>query len=60
VNDFAQLPITTAHAWAAGALPLHHQDPFDRMLIAQARAESLTLATRDEDMQKYPIRVLKV
>ena len=60
MSDFAQLPITAAHAWAAGALPLHHHDPFDRMLIAQARAESLTLATRDETMRKYPVRVLSV
>jgi PIN domain nuclease of toxin-antitoxin system len=57
-NGFEALPITVAHALAAGALPLHHHDPFDRMLIAQAHAESLTLVTRDRSLQEYGIRLL--
>ena len=44
---FTGLPITIEHARLAGALSPHHRDPFDRMLIAQAQAESLTIVTRD-------------
>ena len=47
-NDFATLAITAAHALAAGGLPAHHSDPFDRMLIAQAQAERLTLISVDQ------------
>lgn len=42
---FQLLDITAAHAEAAGDLPRHHGDPFDRMLIAQARLDHLTIAT---------------
>lgn len=44
---FIDLPIVAEHAAAAGQLPLHHRDPFDRMLIAQARSEALTVVTPD-------------
>lgn len=57
-NGFEALPITVAHALAAGRLPLHHHDPFDRMLVAQAQTESLTLVTRDTSMRKYGVRLL--
>jgi PIN domain nuclease of toxin-antitoxin system len=50
---FEPLPITLAHALAAGALPPHHRDPFDRMLIAQAQLEGLTLVTHDERFRPY-------
>src|SRR3954469_8136851 len=43
-------PVTHAHAIAAGRLPPHHRDPFDRMLVAQAVTEGLTLASRDESI----------
>jgi PIN domain nuclease of toxin-antitoxin system len=43
-NYFIELPIEVAHSVRAGALPMHHKDPFDRMLVAQAQLESLTLA----------------
>ncbi|MEQ8603934.1 MAG: type II toxin-antitoxin system VapC family toxin [Marivibrio sp.] len=46
--SIAPLPIGVAHAEAAGALPWDHRDPFDRMLVAQARAEGLTLVTADQ------------
>lgn len=59
-QGFLALDITILHAQRAGRMPGAHRDPFDRMLIAQARAESLTLATRDETMRKYPVRVLSV
>lgn len=52
------LPIGLDHAAAAGALPLHHRDPFDRMLIAQADAEALTLVTADRVIRLYDVRWL--
>jgi PIN domain nuclease of toxin-antitoxin system len=52
-NHFVPLAITVAHSIAAGALPRHHDDPFDRMLIAQANAESLTLITADKRLGDY-------
>jgi PIN domain nuclease of toxin-antitoxin system len=57
-HAFGCLPITVAHALGAGALPHHHYDPFDRMLIAQARAENLVLVTRDARMALYGIPTL--
>lgn len=57
-NDFETLPITAVHALAAGALPQHHSDPFDRMLIAQARAESLTLISVDSRFAQYDVDLL--
>lgn len=57
-NDFETLPINVVHALAAGALPPHHSDPFDRMLIAQARAESLTLISVDGRFPRYDVEVL--
>jgi PIN domain nuclease of toxin-antitoxin system len=55
---FRELPVTAAHAIAAGRLPGIHRDPFDRMLVAQARCEDLTLVTRDEHVHKYDVRIL--
>jgi PIN domain nuclease of toxin-antitoxin system len=57
---FRPLPVNHAHAIAAGRLPAHHRDPFDRMLIAQATVEDLTLATRDADIQRYDVSILQV
>jgi PIN domain nuclease of toxin-antitoxin system len=59
-SGFRALPITFDHAIAAGRLPLRHQDPFDRMLVAQAACEDLTLVTRDTDIHKYDIALLPV
>jgi PIN domain nuclease of toxin-antitoxin system len=47
------LPLELSHALAAAALPQHHRDPFDRMMIAQAFAENLTLITRDRVFSRY-------
>ena len=47
------------HAIAAGRLPLIHRDPFDRMLVAQARCEGLTLVTRDPHCQQYEVAILR-
>lgn len=55
---FVPLPISAEHAIAAGRLPLIHRDPFDRMLVAQAQCEDLTLVTRDENCRKYGVAVL--
>jgi PIN domain nuclease of toxin-antitoxin system len=52
------LPITGQHAEIAGALPRHHDDPFDRMLVAQARADELTLVTADRRLVDYDVPVL--
>jgi PIN domain nuclease of toxin-antitoxin system len=52
------LSIRTNHVAALYALPEHHKDPFDRMLIAQAIADGLTLVTSDELIHRYPVRVL--
>jgi PIN domain nuclease of toxin-antitoxin system len=57
-SGFRELPIRSSHAIAAGRLPLIHRDPFDRMLIAQARCENLTLVTADAHCQKYDVPIL--
>jgi PIN domain nuclease of toxin-antitoxin system len=57
-GGFEPLPISVAHAVAAGHLPRHHEDPFDRMLIAQALAEGLTVVTRDKRFDDYGIPLL--
>ena len=57
---FRELPVTHAHAIAAGRLPPHHRDPFDRMLVAQATIEGLTLVSRDESIALYDVDILKV
>lgn len=57
-EGFSGLPITLAHAETASNLPLHHRDPFDRMLIAQGQIESLTIATVDEHFSQYDVALL--
>ena len=52
------LPITLPHALAVADLPVHHQDPFDRMQIVQARLEDLVLITRDDKITAYDVKVL--
>lgn len=58
-NDFTPLPISVEHATAAGALPRHHGDPFDRLLIAQAVTEGLTVVTGDRRFGTYDVAVLE-
>jgi PIN domain nuclease of toxin-antitoxin system len=55
---FELLPITGAHAEQAGALPPHHRDPFDRVLVAQATLEGLVLGTQDPMMRPYSVPLL--
>jgi len=57
-SGFRELPIGFAHAIAAGRLPMIHRDPFDRMLVAQARCEGLTLVTRDPRCRQYDVPIL--
>lgn len=56
-NGFVELPIGSRHAWQAGRLPRHHDDPFDRILIAQAQLEELTIVTHDPVFGKYDVSV---
>ena len=58
--EMQALPISFEHARDAGRLPPLHADPFDRMLIAQARGEGLTLATADRRIMRYDVPVLPV
>ena len=53
------LDITAAHALQASALSLHHKDPFDRMLIAQAQTESMVIVTSDSMFDRYDVSILK-
>lgn len=56
-EGFDKLPITLYHGQVAGNLPPLHRDPFDRMLIAQAQAEGLTLMTGDDHIAQYKLRI---
>lgn len=58
-SGFLELPVTFRHAERVVGLPRHHRDPFDRLLIAQADAEELTLVTRDPLFRRYPIEVIQ-
>ena len=53
-----ELPVTIRHAEVAARLPLLHRDPFDRMLVAQAQCEGLSLVSRDPAMRQYQVTVL--
>ena len=57
-SGFIALPLSLFHAEQAAALPMHHRDPFDRMLVAQAQAEGLVLVTRDAHIRRYGIRTM--
>ena len=57
-NRMQVLPVFLHHALAVGGLPQHHRDPFDRLLIAQAREEDLIVITADGIFQRYDVRLL--
>lgn len=57
-NNLQILPVNLAHALYLENLPLHHKDPFDRLLISQAIVESLTLVTADTEFAKYQANLL--
>ena len=56
--SFTTLPITMEHSLGVFALPHHHSDPFDRLLVSQAIAEGLTLVTSDKILEQYPAKVI--
>ncbi len=57
-NGFHELPVSARHAERAGELPKEHDDPFDRMLVAQAQIEDLTCVTKDETFDRYDVATL--
>jgi len=58
-QGFEALPITVAHALEVATLPLHHADPFDRILVAQARLEGLAIVTADARLAAYGVAVVE-
>ena len=58
-HHFDSLAITIPHALMVESLPNHHQDPFDRILIAQATVEKMSIITRDEKVMQYDIPVIE-
>ena len=58
-NDLQILPLELGHVLTLDTLPLHHKDPFDRLLIAQSISERLTLVTCDDHFSAYPVKVLR-
>ena len=59
-KQFRHLPLTFRHAERAANLPMHHRDPFDRMLVAQAREEGLVLVTRDTRIPLYDVLTMRI
>jgi PIN domain nuclease of toxin-antitoxin system len=59
LHRFTPLHITTEHALAVADLPQHHNDPFDRLLIAQAQMEKLTLVTGDIRIKQYAVQMIE-
>jgi PIN domain nuclease of toxin-antitoxin system len=59
-NGYVELPVTGAHAAAVLDLPSHHRDPFDRLLVAQAQVEGITLVTADAAVARYPGPIRRV
>ncbi len=57
-RGFLELPVLSRHAVVAGALPPHHRDPFDRMIVAQAQSEGLTIVSNDTRVAAYDVPVL--
>ena len=58
-QNFVELPVTSRYGLEAAALPPYHADPFDRMLIAQARLEGLTLVTSDRQFRQYRVLLME-
>ena len=57
-DDFTELPVTFKHANELAGLPFHHTDPFDRLLVAQARVEGATIVTHDRALEPYGVPVI--
>jgi PIN domain nuclease of toxin-antitoxin system len=59
-SGYNELDITSRHVLAVGELPQVHKDPFDRLLLAQARVEGISLLTSDETISKYPGEIIYI
>ena len=59
ISDYLHLPITLNHVFGVHSLPLIHRDPFDRLIVSQAKTEEMTLLTADLELSKYDIRTLQ-
>jgi PIN domain nuclease of toxin-antitoxin system len=57
-DDFSELPVTLAHTTAVAELPPHHADPFDRVLVAQAKVEGATIVSHDRAFKPYGVPVI--
>jgi PIN domain nuclease of toxin-antitoxin system len=57
-HRFEPIAVELRHALMAADLPLHHKDPFDRLLVAQAITENLTVVTRDRAIARYAVRAM--
>jgi PIN domain nuclease of toxin-antitoxin system len=58
-NDLKILPVELPHVLALNALPFHHKDPFDRLLVAQSIVEDITLVTADDKLSMYHSKLLR-
>jgi PIN domain nuclease of toxin-antitoxin system len=58
IHRFQSLPVQVSHALRVYNLPLHHADPFDRLLVAQCQVESLPLITKDEEIRQYELETI--
>lgn len=57
-DGFEQLDVTAAHAWATRELPPHHEDPFDRLLVAQSHLEALPIVSADQRLAAYGVELV--
>lgn len=57
-NDITILPLMLAHTFALEKLPMHHRDPFDRLLVAQSLHEDIPLVSGDQQVKAYPIKII--
>lgn len=57
-NGFEALPLSITHALAVDRLPAHHRDPYDRLLVAQAVTEGMTIASGDQQIAAYPVKIV--
>jgi PIN domain nuclease of toxin-antitoxin system len=58
INSIYSLPVQMSHALHVFVLPNHHQDPFDRIIVAQAQLENLAILTADQQIARYPVEVI--
>ena len=59
-NDYNEIVINSKHSIAIGTLPMHHKDPFDRILLAQSIVENMSLLTADKKMAQYPASIILI